>query len=226
MNLQPSYQVAEEIMRKNASSFYSEFEKIERSKFLDIAAVYAFCRYADDLADIESQSKEMRLQFLNLLEEDVKSLYDYSSQSENYKKYAWWSAFENAVRIRQIPLEALLEQIDGQKSDINFKIIEDKDDLIRYCKKVAGTVGLMLALMLKGDKADSRYESICEDLGIAMQITNILRDIGEDLRNRNRIYIPQTLMKEYRVTRKELEDLSTLPTVKQNGIHFFNRILR
>ena len=120
----------------------------------------------------------------------------------------------------------MLEQIDGQKSDINFKIIEDKDDLIRYCKKVAGTVGLMLALMLKGDKADSRYESICEDLGIAMQITNILRDIGEDLRNRNRIYIPQTLMKEYRVTRKELEDLSTLPTVKQNGIHFFNRILR
>ena len=59
MNLQPSYQVAEEIMRKNASSFYSEFEKIERSKFLDIAAVYAFCRYADDLADIESQSKGM-----------------------------------------------------------------------------------------------------------------------------------------------------------------------
>lgn len=221
MNLQPSYQVAEEIMRKNASSFYSAFEKIEHEKFLDIAAVYAFCRYADDLADIESQSKEMRLQFLNLLEEDVKSLYDYSSQSENYKKYAWWPAFENAIQIRQIPLEALLEQIDGQKSDINFKIIEDKEDLILYCKKVAGTVGLMLAPMLKGEKADSRYESICEDLGIAMQITNILRDIGEDLRNRNRIYIPQTLMKEYRVTRKELEDLSTLPTVKQKWNSFF-----
>lgn len=209
MNLQPSYRVAEEIMRKNASSFYAAFEKIEHEKFLDIAAVYAFCRYADDLADIESQSKELRIQHLNILEEDVKSLYDGNSQSENYKKYAWWPAFENAIRIRQIPLEALLEQIDGQKSDINFKIIEDKDDLIRYCKKVAGTVGLMLAPMLKGEKADARYEPICEDLGIAMQITNILRDIGEDLRNRNRIYIPQTLMKDYDVTRKELEDLST-----------------
>lgn len=221
MNLQSSYRVAEEIMRKNASSFYSAFEKIEHDKFLDIAAVYAFCRYADDLADIESKSKEVRIQLLNLLEEDVKSLYDCSSQSENYKKYAWWPAFENAVRIRQIPLEALLEQIDGQKSDINFKIIEDKDDLIRYCKKVAGTVGLMLAPMLKGEKADARYESICEDLGIAMQITNILRDIGEDLRNRNRIYIPQTLMKDYDVTRKELEDLSALPTVKQKWNSFF-----
>ena len=221
MNLQPSYRVAEEIMRKNASSFYSAFEKIERSKFLDIAAVYAFCRYADDLADTESQSKEMRLQLLNLLEEDVKSLYDCSSQSENYKKYAWWPAFENAVRIRQISLEALLEQIDGQKSDINFKIIEDKDDLILYCKKVAGTVGLMLAPMLKGEKADARYESICKDLGIAMQITNILRDIGEDLRNRNRIYIPQTFMKKYSVTRKELENLSVIPTVLESLHSFF-----
>ena len=221
MNLQPSYRVAEDVMRKNASSFYSAFEKIERAKFLDIAAVYAFCRYADDLADTESQSKEMRLQLLNLLEEDVKSLYDCSSQSENYKKYAWWSAFENAIRIRQIPLEAFLEQIDGQKSDINFKIIEDKDDLIRYCKKVAGTVGLMLAPMLRGEKADARYESICEDLGVAMQITNILRDIGEDLRNRNRVYIPQTFMKKYSVTRKELENLSVIPTILESLHSFF-----
>lgn len=163
----------------------------------------------------------MRLQQLNLLEEDVSSLYDCCSQKENYKKYAWWQAFENAVRIRQIPLQALLEQIDGQKSDINFKVIEDKDDLIQYCKKVAGTVGLMLAPMLRGENAGARYELICEDLGIAMQITNILRDIGEDLRNRNRIYIPQTLMKKYNVTRKELEDLSTLPNILQRCNLFF-----
>ena len=106
----------------------------------------------------------------------------------------------------------MLEQIDGQRSDINFKIIEDKEDLILYCKKVAGTVGLMLAPMLRGEKADGQYESICESLGIAMQITNILRDIGEDLRNRNRIYIPQTFMKKYSVTRKDLENLSALPS--------------
>lgn len=115
----------------------------------------------------------------------------------------------------------MLEQIDGQRSDIDFKIIENKDDLIVYCKKVAGTVGLMLAPMLRGDKADERYELICEDLGIAMQITNILRDIGEDLRNRNRIYIPQTVMEDYSITRKELEDISTLPTAKQKWNSFF-----
>ena len=57
MNLEKSYQAAEEVMKKNASSFYSAFEKIEREKFLDITALYAFCRYADDLADTESQSK-------------------------------------------------------------------------------------------------------------------------------------------------------------------------
>jgi len=212
MNIESSYQVAESIMRKHASSFYEAFDKIERAKFLDIAAVYAFCRYADDLADTKSHSKVMKLQLLNVLEEEVKSLYEGGRQEEQYKKYNWWLAFENAVRIRKIPLEALLEQIDGQRSDINFKIIEDKEDLILYCKKVAGTVGLMLAPMLRGDKADGQYESICESLGIAMQITNILRDIGEDLREQNRVYIPQTFMKKYSVTRKDLEDLSVLPS--------------
>ena len=93
-----------------------------------------------------------------------------------------------------------------------LKIIEDKEDLILYCKKVAGTVGLMLAPMLRGERADGQYESICESLGIAMQITNILRDIGEDLRDQNRIYIPKTFMKKYSVTRKDLENLSVLPS--------------
>ena len=211
MNIESSYQAAELIMRERASSFYAAFGKIERVKFLDIAAVYAFCRYADDLADTKSNNKVIKLQLLNMLEEEVKSLYEGGRQEEHYKKYNWWLAFENAVRIRKIPLEALLEQIDGQRSDINFKILEDKEDLILYCKKVAGTVGLMLAPMLRGEKADGEYESICESLGIAMQITNILRDIGEDLRNRNRIYIPQTFMKKYSVTRKDLENLSALP---------------
>ena len=220
MNLEKSYQAAEEVMKKNASSFYSAFEKIERGKFLDITALYAFCRYADDLADTESQSKVVRLESLNFLEEDVKSLYNFENQTENYKKYPWWLAFENAVKIRKISLVPLLEQIDGQKNDFNFKEIEDEEDLILYCKKVAGTVGLMLAPMLKGEKADEQYESICEDLGISMQITNILRDIGEDLRNRNRIYIPQTFMKKYGVTREELEKLSTLPNFLKKGYSF------
>ena len=226
MNLDLSYQAAEEVMRKNASSFYAAFKKIEHAKFLDIAAVYAFCRYADDLADTESQSEARRLQLLNLLEEDVKSLYMGSNQSDNYKKYAWWLAFENAVRVRQIPINALLEQIDGQKSDFNFKEIDDKSDLILYCKKVAGTVGLMLAPMLRGEKADERYESICEDLGIAMQITNILRDVGEDLRNRNRIYLPKSFMKKYGVTKEELENLSVVPNSFNKGYSFFKPKLK
>lgn len=226
MNLEKSYQAAEEVMKKNASSFYSTFEKIEREKFLDITALYAFCRYADDLADTESQSKVVRLESLNLLEEDVKSLYNCENQTENYKKYPWWFAFENAVKIRKIPLVPLLEQIDGQKNDFNFKEIEDEKELILYCKKVAGTVGLMLAPMLKGEKADEQYESICEDLGIAMQITNILRDIGEDLRNRNRIYIPQTFMGKYGVTREELKNLSTLPIFLKKGYSFLKPNLK
>lgn len=208
MNNRSSYQVAEAIMRKYASSFYVAFGKIDREKFLDIAAVYAFCRYADDLADNSSYSKAITLQKFDDLENEVRSLYEGASQESNYRKYAWWVAFENAIKVRRIALQPLMDQIDGQRSDIHFRSIENKEDLIQYCKKVAGTVGLMLAPMLRGDGADERYESVCESLGIAMQITNILRDIGEDLRNRNRIYIPQSAMKKYGVTKNELEDLS------------------
>lgn len=208
MNLRSSYQVAEAIMRKYASSFYAAFGKIDRAKFLDIAAGYAFCRYADDLADDTRSSKAIMLQNFDDLENEVRSLFEGASQEANYRKYSWWSAFENAIKVRQIALGPLMDQIDGQRSDIHFRIIENKEDLIRYCKKVAGTVGLMLAPMLRGDGADERYEAICESLGVAMQITNILRDVGEDLRNRNRIYIPQSSMKKYSVTRKELEELS------------------
>ena len=61
MNIESSYQVSESIMRKHASTFYATFGKIERAKFLDITAVYAFCRYADDLADTKSHNEEVKL---------------------------------------------------------------------------------------------------------------------------------------------------------------------
>ena len=84
----------------------------------------------------------------------------------------------------------------------------------------------MLAPMLRGDKADGQYESICESLGIAMQITNILRDIGEDLREQNRVYIPQIFMKKYSVTRKDLENLSVLPSTLSIRHLFFKSNFR
>ena len=121
MNLQPSYRVAEGIMRKNASSFYAAFEKIEHEKFLDIAAVYAFCRYADDLADTELQSKAIRLQLLNLLEEDVKSLYDCSSQSENYKKYPGGLPLRMPLEFVKFRLKHCLSRLMDRKAILILK---------------------------------------------------------------------------------------------------------
>lgn len=78
----------------------------------------------------------------------------------------------------------------------------------------------MLAPMLIGEKADENYENICESLGIAMQITNILRDIGEDIRCRQRVYIPYLLMEKYGVERMEIEKWSKYASPWQKFSNF------
>lgn len=209
MSLNASYRAAEGIMRERASSFYLAFQGMERSKFLDIAAIYAFCRYADDLADDSCQRGSFVEDDLDRLENKVRSLYD-GEELQSWSKHEWWDAFVQTVKTRRIPIVPFLNQIEGQRSDVHFKSVETLEDLIEYCKKVAGMVGLMLAPMLRGQRADERYERICETLGVAMQITNILRDIGEDIRQRKRVYLPRMLMEHYGVSVCKIEDLSKL----------------
>lgn len=224
MTLEFSYQIADSIMCKRATSFYSAFQEMQPDDFRDIAAIYAFCRYADDLSDNSTpENTSHTAKMLDELEQDVLSLYQENSSSRLHSKYDWWMAFEHTVICRQIPAEPFLLQIEGQRHDVFFRPIKTVDDLIDYSKKVAGSVGLMLAPMLRGEKATEDFESLCESLGIAMQITNILRDIGEDIRERNRIYLPTTLRKHYRVSKSTLRQLSSVPPAWKRFLPFFRK---
>ena len=85
--------------------------------------------------------------------------------------------------------EKLIEElVSGINSDINFKRYRNNDELLRYCYKVAGVVGLMMSIALEIKSKEAKYFAI--DLGIAMQLTNISRDIIQDF-NKNRIYLPE-----------------------------------
>ena len=88
-----------------------------------------------------------------------------------------------------IPLEAFTELIDGCLADVNQAIYETFDDLLWYCRCVAGSIG-RLSLGIYGPTQPERQSKLADDLGVALQLTNILRDVREDFLN-NRVYLPK-----------------------------------
>jgi len=215
--LAASYKNSIEIMQNRAKSFYQAFSVLPYDRFCGVAAIYAFCRYADDLVDGSDPSNSQEvLKELQALERYIHSLYINSETflSEHTRSnldLPWCLAFEDTINRFKIPKESFLLQIEGQRKDLFFQDIQTIDELIDYCKKVAGSVGTMLLPLLaaeEADTSDSSFVSACENLGIAMQITNILRDVGEDLKMRNRVYIPFESLQKNGIDRKDLVSLS------------------
>lgn len=203
--LKASYLACENIMAKESKSFYQAFHLLPREAFQGVAALYAYNRYVDDVADSDHFSKEVALDELKKLEDKILHL----DTSEDVEA-DWWMAFKDTVLTCKVSTTALLKQIQGQRMDILGHKVVDMADLVAYSSNVAGSVGEML-LPLLVDKDTSISETLRQaaiDLGIGMQLTNILRDVGEDYRDRQRIYLPQTLLDAYNVDEAMIKRLS------------------
>lgn len=203
--LKASYLACENIMAKESKSFYQAFHLLPREAFQGVAALYAYNRYVDDVADSDHFSKEVALDELKKLEDKILHL----DTSEDVEA-DWWMAFKDTVLTWKVSTTALLKQIQGQRMDILGHKVVDMADLVAYSSNVAGSVGEML-LPLLVDKDTPISETLRQaaiDLGIGMQLTNILRDVGEDYRDRQRIYLPQTLLDAYNVDEAMIKRLS------------------
>ncbi|MGH2064901.1 phytoene/squalene synthase family protein [Aerococcus sp. L_4] len=203
--LKASYLACENIMAKESKSFYQAFHLLPREAFQGVAALYAYNRYVDDVADSDHFSKEVALDELKKLEDKILHL----DTSEDVEA-DWWLAFKDTVLTCKVSTTALLKQIQGQRMDILGHKVVDMADLVAYSSNVAGSVGEML-LPLLVDKDTPISETLRQaaiDLGIGMQLTNILRDMGEDYRDRQRIYLPQTLLDAYNVDEAMIKRLS------------------
>ena len=222
--LDAAYQVAEDIMRKRAVSFYQAFKELPRERFKAVAALYAFCRYADDTVDHAfTDGPQQMLANLDDLETQVLGLYGNSLKLEPTTKRQesnlremnrWWPAFSHTVKSWQIPMDGFINQINGQRQDAEFNGIQTVQDLVSYGHLVAGSVGIMMVPVLADEEVNWKnpeFLKACDDLGVAMQITNILRDVGEDLRTRDRLYLPLDLLKKHNVSREELKALAHQP---------------
>ncbi len=153
---------------------------LPRETFKKCSALYDFCRVADNIADDDGEIEIKKKKF-NQFENDF-----------NQKKFDdpiiknMWDLIEEF----NISLKIVQDLLIGIKSDIREKVkLNSKKDLLIYSYRVAGTVGLMMAKILKVNKKSSLNSAI--DLGIAMQLTNISRDVIEDSKN-NRFYIDES----------------------------------
>jgi len=162
-----------------------------------VAALYAFCRAVDDLADAEQASPEARAELLAL----YRALDDESTEGREARwpdSYLWFQALCLECGIDFGVVRELLRGMMGDLATVRF---ETDRELLRYCYRAAGTVGLMMCSVL--GVVDRRAQRHAVDLGIAMQLTNICRDVLEDAQAA-RVYLPAERLAQYGVTSEQL----------------------
>ena len=177
-----SYAHCREIIRHQAHSFYFASFFLPASKRRDVFALYAFYRTVDDLVDCRPPDRSA-----DAVVAELDGWREWLLRRELRDDDLVRPALAAAIDRHGIPIRYLHELLDGIERDLFPCHLRNFAELERYCYLVAGTVGLVMSYVL--GVRDERALANARDLGIAMQLTNVLRDVGEDL-TRNMIYLP------------------------------------
>lgn len=186
---------------RSGSSFYYSFLFLPGAQRRAITALYAFCREVDDVVDMTNEPEIARVK-LNWWREEIGRLY--SDQAQHPVTRALSSVIENY----DLPEEQFLEIIDGMEMDLDQHRYASFKDLMLYCYRVASVVGLLAAEIFGyQDRQTLKY---AHDLGIAFQLTNIVRDVYEDAR-RGRIYLPLDELQRFGVEERDILNQNETP---------------
>ena len=200
--LEIAYDYCQRVARKQAKNFYYAFRTLPTPKRRAIYATYAFCRMCDDIADEDMPIDEKRRQFSetrNLLTESLRRT---GSEVGNDALPPEFAALSDATAAFGIPHHYYTQVIEGVESDLVKTRFENFEELKAYCYQVASVVGLICIEVFGYEDEAAREYAI--DMGIAMQLTNILRDIKEDA-ERDRIYIPLDEMARFGYSEDDLK---------------------
>lgn len=187
---------AKDITRKYGKSFYFASHFLKKEKKIAAYAVYAICRISDESVDDKKNSQD----FENLARIGQKISSAYQDAPLNDPLLAVFQQTINRYRIPKKYFDVLLE---GMRMDLYKSRYDNFKELYDYCYKVAGVVGLIM-LEIFG-YTNPRAADHAVDLGVAMQLTNILRDIKEDF-YRDRIYLPRDEMQRFEVSQADISD--------------------
>jgi 15-cis-phytoene synthase len=183
-----AYDACEKITSEQARNFSYGIRLLPAEKRRAMCALYAMARRIDDIGDGNAAAPEK----LRSLAEVRKSISDLRQDPSSGGSDPVLRALADSAARFPLPMDALVELIEGCEMDVNGVGYRTFDDLVGYCRRVAGTVG-RLSLAVYGITATAdrkKAESLADSLGIALQITNILRDIVEDLETMGRVYLP------------------------------------
>jgi phytoene synthase len=194
-NLATSYRYCEDVARREAGNFYPAFCVLPRPQRRSMCALYAFMRVADDLSDEPAPTEVKRRQLADWR-------HGLTSALAGHYLHPAHAALHDSVERYGVPSAYLEAVLDGVEMDLEPTAYATFADLRLYCYRVASAVGLACIHVwgFEGDQA-RRY---AEDAGLAFQLTNILRDLGEDAA-RGRVYLPQEDLERFGYDAARLE---------------------
>ncbi len=209
------------LLEKHAKSFYWASFFLSRETFHKCSSLYSFCRTLDDIVDDNNKLEIKKEKFFNFKKDFI---------NKNFEKpiiKGMWLLINSEKISKQI----VIDLFDGVETDLKEKVlISSKKELLVYSYRVAGTVGIMMSKILKVDNREALKGAI--DLGIAMQLTNIARDVCED-KSRNREYIKhdfssiQEIIKESQVFyEKSFHSISSIPFKSRFSVIVARRVYR
>ena len=209
------------LIEKHAKSFYWASFFLSKKKFKKCSSLYNFCRTLDDIADENNNLKKKKENFLSFKNDFLNKNF-----TKPIIKEMWF-----LIESENISKQVVIDLFDGIETDLEEKVqINSKKELLVYSYRVAGTVGLMMSKILKVNNKEASKGAI--DLGIAMQLTNIARDVCED-KARNRQYIRhdfssiQKIIKESQVFyEKSFLSISSIPLRSRFSVIVARRVYK
>ncbi|MDD3559516.1 MAG: presqualene diphosphate synthase HpnD, partial [Melioribacteraceae bacterium] len=188
---------SKQIAKESKSSFYYAFSLLPQQKREAMNTIYAFCRRTDDIVDIDHHPEDLKYENLRRWRNELeKSIYGISD-------YALLNKLSAIIKQFNIPIEPFFELISGMEMDLQKNRYIHVEDLIQYCYRVASTVGLMCIEIFGYKNKSARDYAV--NLGVAMQLTNIIRDVKKDVEF-GRIYLPQNDLAAFNYSENDLAE--------------------
>jgi phytoene synthase len=229
-DLEEAYARCEALTRAAAANFYYGIRLLPADKRRAMCAVYAFARRVDDIGDgpLEAEEKLARLQEVadSLAGADGSAGVDSSAGADGSARAGasrqggadpLMVALVDASTHFPLPRVALEELIEGVRMDVSGTTYETFEELRLYCRRVAGGIG-RLCVAIFGARDLDRANGLADELGVAMQLTNILRDLREDA-EQGRVYLPGAELRSYGLARcRHADELAALTRISADAI--------
>ncbi len=216
---------SQSITKKSGSNLALSFFCLSPAKRQAMSTFYAFCRIADDIVDELGTSEVEKRQQINELRSEIKACYEGIPATE--------LGFELKDIIHEylIPPQPFFDLLDGVEMDLHKNRYETFEELTLYCYRVASAVGLVSIEIFGFTHAQSKDYAIA--LGMAFQLTNILRDVNVDLAKYDRIYLPQEELRTFGISEAELRSTEMTPAKQRlfrmqhfRATHYFHKAAR